>query len=129
MTKLLNKKRPLLLEGLDLFTFNRLDSRRFPAYNPIEDPSFCWNRYREKEMSWQCTGNLKQGRRPPAKRSRPLSCHVLGILADLKFAACCRRQSGKASDRSSSSTRWDLLSWRPGRASMCGLIRTSVLPR
>jgi len=65
MTKLLNKKRPLLLEGLDLFTFNRLDSRQLPAYNPIEDPSFCWNRYKEKDMSWQCTEE-PEARTPPS---------------------------------------------------------------
>ena len=39
------------------------------------------------------------------------------------------RQSGEASGPSSSSTRWDLLSWRLARASTCGRIRTSGLPR
>src|SRR5437870_3444016 len=36
------------LEGLNLFTFNRLDSPQLPAYNPIEVPSFCSNWYKER---------------------------------------------------------------------------------
>src|SRR3989442_1219992 len=36
------------LEGLDLFTFNRLDSPQLPAYNSIEVPSFCSNWYKER---------------------------------------------------------------------------------
>ena len=49
-------------------------------------------------MSWQAAEEPEAKRPRPAGRLRPSSSRVLGILEDLKSAACCHRHSGETSD-------------------------------